>query len=110
MTQDIADSLTSLKFLNKAEKAFRVRISMQELLRHNSIAEQVGLIGSHQREDRSAAETWEQRSGPPTAAAMAHALDSDLKASESRLKIDSKALRPLGLSWEDVEDVLPMYD
>ena len=110
VTQDIADSLTSLKFLNKAEKSFRVRISMQELLRHNSIAEQVELIGSHQGEDRSPAEIWEQRSGPPTAVTMAHTLDSDLKASESRLEIESKALQPLGLSWEDVEDVLPMYD
>ena len=110
MTGDIADSLTRIKFLNKAETVFRVTISMQELLRYNSIAEQVWLVRSRQGKKPLPAQPWKQRSGPPKAEDMAHSLGSDLEASKSQKEILLKALQPLGLSWEEVEDVLPMYD
>ena len=110
VTMNIADSLTSMSFLNKVEKSFGFSISMRDLLQHSKIAEQTLLIESLQGEHPSPTKIWKERNGPPSTVDMAHTLGIELRGLDSQREIELKTLQPLGLFWKDVEDVLPVYD
>ena len=48
-----------------------------------------------------------KRNGPPTVDDMAHARGDPARAKRTE-ELANRTLSPLGLSWEDVEDVIPM--
>ena len=100
-----SDSIMMMQLCNLVGKHLGKAIAVEDLVGNVTIAKQARFIDTRPTTERSNAEA--SRPGPPTAADMVH-VDGDVDAaSQCQQKVESM-LRPYGLQWDDVEDVIPI--
>ncbi|KAE9367431.1 acetyl-CoA synthetase-like protein [Stipitochalara longipes BDJ] len=104
---DWADSLILARFSAILHREAGHQISLQELMEHGTLAAQAKLLSSRGSAGQSISDLNPKREGPPTVDDMAHARGDPARAKRTE-ELANKTLSPLGLSWQDVEDVIPM--
>jgi len=104
---DWADSLILARFSAVLYREAGHQISLSELMEHGTLAAQAQLLSGRGSSAGSNSELKPKRDGPPTVDDMAHAR-GDLARAKRTEELANKTLSPLGLSWKDVEDVIPM--
>lgn len=107
---EFADSLTLTRFTGLLQKATGHSLSLQDLLDSPTIEEQAQVLLSRKirHPNTGYSEILRKHTGPPTSDDMAHAIGDDSIVLETK-KRAADILEPLGLSWNDVEDVIPMH-
>jgi hypothetical protein len=83
------------------------QITLSELLEHGALAAQAKLLSGRGSSAGSISELKPKRDGPPTVDDMAHARGDPARAKRTE-ELANKTLSPIGLSWKDVEDAIPM--
>ncbi|KAL8783246.1 MAG: hypothetical protein Q9213_004758 [Squamulea squamosa] len=99
-----ADSIMMMQFCNKVAKDLGKIIAVEDLVGDVTIMKQAQIIDARPTAERSNAE--ESRPGPPTAADMVHVDGDEDAAGRCQQKVES-LLRPHGLRWDEVEDIIP---
>ena len=105
---DWADSLVLSRFSAILHRQTGQLISLYEISENDTPAAQAKLLSSR---GTSAAQTISdirpKREGPPTVTDMVHA-HGDTGRAQRTQTMCNETLAPLGLTWDDVEDVIPM--
>ena len=107
---DYADSLTLARFSAVLRKATGQSLSLLELVENPTIEEQAQVLLSQKlrQEQKVYSEMASKHDGPPTSNNMIHAMgDQDIY--DRTKTLSEQVLSPLGLSWDDVEDIVPMH-
>ena len=104
---DWADSLILARFSAVLHREAGHQISLQELMEHSTLAAQAKLLSSRISAGQTITDINPKREGPPTVDNIAHARGDPARAKQTE-ELANKTLSPLGLSWQDVEDVIPM--
>ncbi|KAH7348361.1 hypothetical protein BKA65DRAFT_594211 [Rhexocercosporidium sp. MPI-PUGE-AT-0058] len=104
---DWADSLILARFSAALLREAGLLISLSELAEHSTIEQQARLLSSRGTAQASFADIVPKRDGPPTINDMAH-VHGDEQRYQKTIKLCNETLEPLGLDWNDVQDVIPM--
>ncbi|EME42367.1 acetyl CoA synthetase-like protein [Dothistroma septosporum NZE10] len=102
-----ADSLMMMQLSGIVKKELNRDITVEDFKLCESIQDQANLIES--RPLKSAVAIKPRREGPPTLLDMPHARE-DVEVYERTQHAVSDMLAPLGMKWDDVEDVVPLPD
>lgn len=106
----IADSIVQLIARDKITKATGRSIPLSQWLSANNIAEQVSLLEQIEAEKRQIKhERNSQPMGPPSTDRIVH-LGNDSGALDNTKAAVEDTIASYGLSWNDVEDVVPCSD
>jgi len=106
--RDYADSLVIGRFPGVLKKETGHAITAQEITSHTTPAAQAKLLESRGKSAAEISVKFPQHDGPPNANDMIHTLGSDDSYQKTR-KLCEELLGPMGLIWDDVQDVLPLY-
>lgn len=110
--RDFADSLVLARFSAKLRRATGQTLSLQQLLDNPTIEAQAKLLSSSasaaSKEDEYL-DMLDLHDGPPSLQHVAPAWN-DQDVFEKIKARTVEILRPSDLSWEDVEDIVPMHD
>lgn len=109
VTEQGADSLMVLQFTSQVVKRLDKSIASNEVYANRTIQQQARLLDSRRSKKSKTSQGLPKRSGPPSVAEVVH-LDGDRAAYERTKRVAEHALSDFGMSWEDVEDILPTYD
>jgi aryl carrier-like protein len=105
-----ADSLVLSRFSAKLRRSTGQKLTLQQHLENPTIGEQSRLLESSTSEQKEHYSTLlPNHDGPPEARDMAYAMASSEVFKDTK-KMSQDVLVTLGLTWEDVEDVIPMHD
>jgi acyl-CoA synthetase (AMP-forming)/AMP-acid ligase II/aryl carrier-like protein len=104
---DWADSLILARFSAVLHREAGHQITLSELMEHGTLAAQAKLLSGRGSSAARISDLKPKRDGPPTVGDMAHARGDPARAKRTE-ELANKTLSPLGLSWKDVEDVIPM--
>lgn len=104
---DWADSLILARFSAVLHREAGHQITLSELMEHGTLAAQAKLLSGRGSSAGSISELKPKRDGPPTVDDMAHARGDPARAKRTE-ELANKTLSPIGLSWKDVEDTIPM--
>jgi len=107
---EFADSLTLARFSAVLRRATGHFLSLQQLLDNPTIEAQTRALSSQntRQEDMEFSKMVLSHNGPPTSNDMIHAMgDEDIY--DKTQALSKQILLPLGLSWNDVEDIIPMH-
>ncbi|KAI4249806.1 MAG: hypothetical protein L6R40_000595 [Gallowayella cf. fulva] len=99
-----ADSIMMMQFCNLVGKELSKIVAVEDLVGDVSIEKQAQIVDDRPVKEKSSPR--KARNGPPTAADMVHVLGDNDAARRCQQKVESM-LQPHGLSWDDVEDVVP---
>lgn len=107
---DLADSLTLTRFSGILRRTTGHSLSLQDLLDNPTIEEQVRVLSSRKigQESILYSKMVSKHAGPPTSDDIVHAM-GDEDGLEQTKALSQEVLQPFGLSWDDVEDVVPMH-
>ncbi|KAK6214112.1 putative NRPS-like protein biosynthetic cluster [Pestalotiopsis sp. IQ-011] len=106
---EFADSITVMRVRDTVRRRTGKTLSLVEMSKAGTISAQIELLkkqgdGAGRKENKR-----EVRAGPPGVEDMAHLIeDPELFEPTKKLIVDT--ISPLGLDWDDVEDVVPAYD
>ncbi|CAG8957904.1 hypothetical protein HYFRA_00000245 [Hymenoscyphus fraxineus] len=107
---EFADSLTLTRFSGILRRTTGHSLSLQDLLDNPTIEQQVRILSSRKigQDNIIYSQMVVKHAGPPTSDDMVHAIgdESILKKTKA---LSEEILKPRGLSWDDVEDVIPMH-
>ncbi|CAG8975463.1 hypothetical protein HYALB_00004779 [Hymenoscyphus albidus] len=107
---EFADSLTLTRFSGILRRTTGHSLSLQDLLDNPTIEQQVRVLSSRKigQDNIIYSQMVVKHAGPPTSDDMVHAMgdESILKKTKA---LSEEILKPRGLSWDDVEDVIPMH-
>lgn len=95
-----------MRFSSAIKKRFQKDISVDDLMQYSTIQEQARVLDSRQVRTT---EAIQKRLEPPSVEEMAHCSRQMTKASQTEERAKT-FLEGLGLSWNDVEDVIPAPD
>ena len=104
---DWADSLILARFSAALLRESGLLISLSELAEHASIEQQARLLSSRGIAKASFADIVPKRDGPPGVNDIAH-VHGDEERYQRTIQLCNETLAPLGLDWNDVQDVIPM--
>ncbi|KAF1819461.1 acetyl-CoA synthetase-like protein [Dissoconium aciculare CBS 342.82] len=105
----VADSITIMRFASKVRQMLGRDVTMKELAENNTIDAQVELL-KPQVQIAARSEITTPRHGPPQTSDMTHTLGNDERAHQTRVAFEHDTAG-MGLSWdEDVEDIIPIWD
>lgn len=108
--RDYADSLVLARFSAKLHQSTGQRLSLQQLFDHPTIEEQAELLTSAQSSDLDHnSKLLVHHEGPLQIDDVSYAMGSSAKF-ETTKNLCQEVLKPLGLSWNDVEAVFAMQD
>ncbi len=99
-----ADSIMIMQFCNLVGKGLGKTIAVEDIVGDVSISQQAQMVDTRLTTERS--NKGISRPGPPTSTDMVHVNGDKDAATRCQQKVES-LLKPHGLQWEDVEDVLP---
>ena len=102
-----ADSLILARFSAALLRETGLLISLSELAEHASIEQQARLLSSRDTAQSSFADIVPKRDGPPGINDIAH-VHGDEKRYQRTIQLCNETLAPLGLDWNEVQDVIPM--
>ena len=107
---DFADSITVMRVRDRMKRATGRTLTITEIAEAGTIGNIIQLLESKSPQQMEAAKPKKiKRSGPPTADDMVHLVeDPDLE--EPTKEVIAKALSQYGFGWQDVQDVMPVYD
>ena len=105
--QTFADSLMMMQLSGMVKKQLGKDVTVELFKECDTIQQQADLIDS--RVMKSPASAGPQRAGPPELADMPHARGDSAIFQEAKDAV-CKTVADVGLSWEDVEDVVPLPD
>ncbi|EGP86595.1 unnamed protein product [Zymoseptoria tritici ST99CH_1A5] len=105
--ESFADSLMMMQLSGTVKKELGRDITVEDYQTCITIQDQADLIEA--RPLKSAIVLAPQRAGPPTLQDMPHARDEVEAFNQTQEAVESM-LRPLNMSWDDVEDVVPLPD
>jgi aryl carrier-like protein len=107
---EVADSISAMRFQSSLRKQTGKTVTIEQLVENNTISSQVKLLeGMPEERKKSLTATSSRRSGPLTTNHMLHTVENPGLFDITRTAIE-EILRPMGLNWNDVEDVFPAYD
>ncbi len=106
---DWADSLILARFSSILHREAGLQISLAELMQNPTLQAQASLLSSRSSSSPSSAlaDISPARHGPPEMGDMIHTFSVPDRYSKTKTMV-SETVAPLGLSWNDVEDVIPM--
>lgn len=105
---DWADSLILARFSAVLYREAGLQMSLQEIMEHATITAQAKFLSDRGSSAAQAiSDITPKRESPPSVDDMAHTLGDPARA-KRREELSNKTLAPLGLSWNDVENVIPM--
>ncbi|KAH9210763.1 hypothetical protein DL95DRAFT_370521 [Leptodontidium sp. 2 PMI_412] len=104
---DWADSLILARFSATLLREAGLLISLSEIAEHPSIEQQARLLSSRGKAQASFSDIVPKCDGPPTINDMAH-VHGDEARFQKTIQLCNETLAPLGLDWNDVQDVIPM--
>ncbi|KAG4432029.1 hypothetical protein IFR05_012493 [Cadophora sp. M221] len=104
---DWADSLILARFSAALLREAGLLISLSELAEHSTVEQQARLLSSRGTAQASFADIVPKRDGPPTINDTAH-VHGDEARFQKTIQLCNETLAPLGLDWNDVQDVIPM--
>ncbi|PVH71342.1 acetyl-CoA synthetase-like protein, partial [Cadophora sp. DSE1049] len=104
---DWADSLILARFSAALLRESGLLISLSELTEHASIEQQARLLSSRGTTQASFVDIVPKRDGPPTINDIAHVHGNEERYQRT-IQLCNETLAPLGLDWNDVQDVIPM--
>ncbi|KAF2758868.1 acetyl-CoA synthetase-like protein [Pseudovirgaria hyperparasitica] len=109
LVTEFADSVTAMRVRSMIRKQVERDITLVELTT-TTIEQQAQLLHSRPPFNVSnAVIATKQRPGPPLADDMTHLAGREESLEDTKQLVE-RTLTPLGLSWDDVEDVIPAYD
>jgi aryl carrier-like protein len=107
---NFADSITVMRVRDKIKRQTGKTLSLSEMVEAGTLSEQIKLLETQAvTTENPQQKSVLQREGPPGVEDMAH-LTEDPDIYEGTKKLIEKTISPYGLTWEDVQDVLPTYD
>jgi aryl carrier-like protein len=110
LISDFADSITVMRVRDKIKRQTGKGLSLAEMAQASTLAGQIKLL---QEKSVSQATTSRkprpQRDGPPGIEDMVHLVEEP-ELFDATNKLIRNTISPYGLRWEDVSDVLPVYD
>lgn len=109
---EFADSITVMRVREKIKRQTGRVLSLADMTGTGTIAKQIEILKGMNTGPANTTQVRLRhpvRKGPLTADDMAHLVE-DPELFEPTKKVVLQALSPLGLAWEDVEDVMPAYD
>lgn len=110
--EGMVDSVTVMRFRSELKKELGRTLSIEELNKNPTIVGQATLLDLQQDTARPSEPliipTW-LRKGPPQLSDVVHSRGNPAVFEGIRQEVE-KPLHALSQSWEDVEEVLPMYD
>jgi hypothetical protein len=105
---DWADSLVLARFSAVLHREAGHLLTLQELVEHHTLEAQAKLLASRGTSSaQPISDLIPKRVGPPTVDDMLHTYGDEAQAKQTE-EICNEALKPLGLGWKHVEDVIPM--
>lgn len=106
--QNYADSLLVARFPGVLKKETGHTITAQEISSHTTATAQAELLDSRRGPSQPPAVVFPQHDGPPKASDMIHTHGDDESFRRTKNRCE-ELLGPMGLRWDDVQDVLPLY-
>lgn len=108
---EFADSITVMRVRDMIQRKTGKKLSLQDMTNAGTIGGQINLL---KQQASTAAEGVLQkkrptREGSPRGEEMSHLIGNPDLIQPTKDLI-TKAISPLGLGWDDVEDVIPAYD
>ena len=107
--RDFADSLMISRFCAKLRRTTGQVMTLQQVLNHPTIEAQAALLSaslSTQKDGYS--DIAAEHDGPLEMHHIAHVASNSVQF-ESIERLSQEVLSPLGLAWDDVEDIVPMH-
>lgn len=106
---ELADSLTMGRFPTLLQRESGESMRLQDVMDNVTPAAQAKFLGSATGSPQSGTmQPIPSHEGPPTMEDMIHTHEDESRV-EMTIEICTKMLEPLGMKWEDVQDVLPTY-
>ncbi|KAI5361193.1 putative AMP-dependent synthetase/ligase, Condensation domain, phosphopantetheine binding ACP [Septoria linicola] len=108
---DMADSITIMRSVNKIKHELGHTITTREVMENPTIEAQASLLQDRAQNTITSAPELASalREGPPTASDMVHTHGSSKRAQQTQAAFE-QATSDMGLTWDDVEDVVPISD
>ncbi|KAI7694612.1 acetyl-CoA synthetase-like protein, partial [Hortaea werneckii] len=107
---DLADSLTMMQFRRLLRKDHALELSLSEMIKNPTIAEQAILLGKTERDMPKEMVSAPRREGPPGPFDVMEAY-GDRERLQSIQQLVTPLLGLYGLGWvQDVENIIPMND
>ncbi|KAI7264878.1 acetyl-CoA synthetase-like protein [Hortaea werneckii] len=107
---DLADSLTMMQFRRLLRKDHALELSLSEMIKNPTIAEQAILLGKTEKDTPTKMVSASGREGPPGPFDVVEAY-GDRERLQSIQQLVTPLLGLYGLGWaQDVEDIIPMND
>ncbi|KAI7510231.1 acetyl-CoA synthetase-like protein [Hortaea werneckii] len=107
---DLADSLTMMQFRRLLRKDHALELSLSEMMKNPTIAEQAILLGKTEKDTPKETVNAPVREGPPGPFEVVEAYD-DSERLQSIQQLVTPLLGLYGLGWaQDVEEIIPMND
>lgn len=107
---DLADSITVLRVRDTIKRQLGRSLSAVDMAKIVTVADQISLLQRQEPEPpQSNGIKAPTRAGPPTLHDIPHLLDDeDLLKDTQKAALDT--ISPHGFDWNDVEEVIPVYD
>lgn len=109
---EFADSITVMRVREKIKRQTGRALSLADMTGTGTIEEQIEVLRGMSADPAKTTEVRLRqavRKDPLTVDDMAHLVE-DPELFEPTKKVVLQALFPLGMEWEDVEDIMPAYD
>jgi aryl carrier-like protein len=110
LISDFADSITVMRVRDKIKRQTGKSLSLAEMAQAGTLTGQIKLLQQKSvSQESTSRKLRRQRDGPPGIEDMVHLVE-DPELFEATKELIMKTISPYGLRWEDVSDVLPVYD
>lgn len=109
---ELTDSIAATRLLDRVSKAFGKVLTLAELTQADTLQQQADLLdlkASSMGDDPPFSPTSEKPSGPPGIEDMVHLIEKPEQFEATKAKIH-QAISCVGLTWDDVREVMPAHD
>jgi hypothetical protein len=108
---ELADSITIMRSVHRIKRELGLTMTIREVMDNPTIGGQARLLQNRCQDSSSAAteEVIRTREGPPIATDMVHTCGSTERAQQTKTAFEDVSTG-MDLTWEDVEDVVPISD
>lgn len=106
---EFADSLMVIRFSGLVKKVVGKNISTKDISEYETIKSQASLLDGRPRIQQFGNHKMKLRIGPPTLTDMVHTSGAERHLQRTKEAVELK-LRRFVLSWQDVEDIMPVPD
>lgn len=106
--RNYADSLVVARFPASLKKETGLSFTAHEISSHTTANAQAKLLDSRNERTQGTTLEFPQHDGPPGTTDMIHTHGNDESYRKTR-KLCEELLEPMGLKWDNVQDVIPLY-